>query len=113
MKEIKASIQPHMLGRVMQALHALPHFPGVTILDAAGQGRGRGVGGAYRVTEEEIFFHQKKRVEIVCADDIAPAIVEAIQTAAHTGHPGDGLIVVTDISQAVRIRTGEQGSSAI
>jgi nitrogen regulatory protein P-II 1 len=113
MKEIKASIQPHMLGRVMQALHALPHFPGVTILDAAGQGRGRGAGGAYRVTEEEIFFHQRKRIEVVCADELAATIVEAIQKSAHTGHPGDGLIVVTNIHEAVRIRTGEQGHAAV
>lgn len=113
MKEIKASIQPHILGRVVQALHALPHFPGITILDAAGQGRGRGAGGAYRVTEEEIFFHQKKRIEVVCADEFVPAIVEAIRTAAHTGHAGDGLITVNDISQAVRIRTGEEADSAL
>lgn len=113
MKEIKASIQPHILGRVVQALHALPHFPGITILDAAGQGRGRGVGGAYRVTEEEIFFHQKKRIEVVCADELTETIVEAIRTAAHTGHSGDGLITVTDISQAVRIRTGEHADSAL
>lgn len=45
MKEIKAIIQPHMLTRVMDALHALPHFPGVTVSDCQGQGRGRGAGG--------------------------------------------------------------------
>jgi len=113
MKEIKASIQPHVLGRVIQALHALPHFPGVTIIDAAGQGRGRGAGGAFRVTEEEIFFHKKKLITVVCADDLASSIIEAIRTAAHTGHAGDGLIFVTDITQAVRIRTGEQADSAV
>ncbi len=113
MKEIKAFIQPHVLGRVVQALHALPHFPGITIVDVAGQGRGRGKGGTYRVTEEEIFFHKKKLIEVVCADELATPIVEAIRVAAHTGHPGDGLIVVTEIAEAVRIRTGEQADDAV
>ena len=45
MKEITAIIQPHTVSRVMRALYALPHFPGVTLLDAHGQGRGRGAGG--------------------------------------------------------------------
>lgn len=113
MKEVKAFIQPHILGRVVQALHALPHFPGITISDVVGQGRGRGVGGAFRVTEEEIFFHKKKLIEVVCADDLAPTIAEAIRAAAHTGLPSDGLIVITDISDAVRIRTGERADQAV
>ncbi len=113
MKEIKAFIQPHVLGRVVQALHALPHFPGISIIDVAGQGRGRGNGGAYRVTEEEIFFHKKKLIEVVCADELATWIVEAIRVAAHTGHPGDGLIVVTEITEVVRIRTGERAEAAV
>jgi len=113
MKEIKTFIQPHVLGRVIQALHALPHFPGVTIIDAVGQGRGRGAGGAFRVTEEEIFFHKKKLIEVVCADDLVSPIIEAIRSSAHTGHAGDGLIFVTEITQAVRIRTGEQADSAV
>lgn len=113
MKKIQAFIQPHVLGRVVQALHELPHFPGISILDVAGQGRGRGQGGAYRVTEEELFFHKKKLVVVVCADEIAGSMVEAIRVAAHTGHQGDGLILVTDISQVVRIRTGEQADAAV
>ncbi len=113
MKEIKAFIQPHVVGRVVQALHDLPHFPGISILDIAGQGRGRGKGGAYRVTEEEIFFHQKKLIQVVCADELAAPIVGSIRAAAHTGNRGDGLIVVTEISQAVRIRTGDQADAAV
>ena len=113
MKAIKAYIQPHVLGRVVQALHALPHFPGISVSDILGQGRGRGAGGAFQMTEEQIFFHPKKLIEVVCADDLAPPIVEAIRSAAHTGHAGDGLIVMTDISAAVRIRTGEQSDAAL
>jgi nitrogen regulatory protein P-II 1 len=52
MKEIKAIIQPHMLGKVMDALHALPHFPGATVSDCQGQGRGRGTGGHFEATSE-------------------------------------------------------------
>ena len=50
MKEIKAIIQPHMVSKVVRALHELPHFPGLTLFDARGQGRGRAAGGAFKVT---------------------------------------------------------------
>ncbi len=64
MKEIKAIIRPHMLTRVMQALHALPHFPGVTVSDCQGQGRGRGSGGGYEATEETICFAKMTKLEL-------------------------------------------------
>jgi nitrogen regulatory protein P-II 2 len=55
----------------------------------------------------------KVKVEIATNDDIAERAVEAIQQAAHTGAIGDGKIFVTDIEQAVRIRTGETGAVAL
>ena len=113
MKEIKAFIQPHITGRVVMALHDLPHFPGLTIVEAHGQGRGRGAGGTFKLTEDEIFYHKSKLISIISTDELAPAIVRAIRAAAHTGQHGDGLIVVTDVAQAVRIRTGEQSDAAI
>ena len=59
MKEIKAILQPHVLSRVIHALHELPHFPGLTVLDALGQGRGRGQGGTFVLTDESLFFTTK------------------------------------------------------
>ena len=113
MKEIKAILQPHVLARVIHALHELPHFPGLTVLDAAGQGRGRGKGGTFVLTDESLFFHKKKLLEIVADDALAPQIVEIIRQTAHTGTHGDGVILVTDIESVVRIRTGEVSSDAL
>ncbi len=97
----------------MNALHGLPHFPDITIIDAYGQGRGRGKGGAYQPTEDHLFFHRHKLIEVVAAADLAPDIIETIRKAAHTGNAGDGIIIVTDIAQTVRIRTGEAQEDAV
>jgi len=106
MKEIKAIIQHHLLARVIHALHELPHFPGLTVLEVLGQGRGRGHGGSFELTEENLFLHRKKMIELICDDAHAGEIVECIRKAAHTGTNGDGIIVVTDIASALRIRSG-------
>ena len=113
MKEIKAILQPHMLTKVMDALHNCEHFPGVTISDCQGQGRGRGGGGHYVATQETIFFAKKVRVEILCADAVCDHRVEVIQKAAHTGNSGDGIVSVADIARVVRVRTGKEQDEAV
>lgn len=113
MKEIKAIIQPHMLRRVIEALHQLPHFPGFTITDGFGQGRGRGAGGEFISDLDNLFFHKKKVLTVLADDNAAGRTVEVIQQAAHTGNPGDGLIVVKEVASVIRIRTGEQQEQAL
>jgi nitrogen regulatory protein P-II 1 len=113
MKEIKAIIQPHMLSKVMSALHALPHFPGVTVSDCQGQGRGRGEGGRYLATEETIFFAKRIKLEIFCDDAVSDELVSLIQRIAQTGNPGDGVIMVADLSRVVRIRSGQTQQEAV
>src|SRR5215211_5495869 len=113
MKQIKAIIQDHRLSAVVNALHELTHFPGITIMDVYGQGRGRGQGGAYQPAEDQLFYHRGKVIEMVAADELAPDIVEAIRKAAHTGNAGDGVISVADIALTVRIRTGEKQEEAL
>ncbi len=113
MKEITAIIQPQTLSRVMRALHALPHFPGVTILDGHGQGRGRGAGGSFRLTEADITFHKKTVLLIACDDAHADAILAALLPAARTGNKGDGLVTIKDVARAIRIRSGETAASAL
>ncbi len=113
MKEIRAIIQPHMIGKVVQALHELPHFPGVTITKCQGQGRGRGHGGAFVLTEDEIDLHARERVEIICADEAVDTIVAAIAASAQTGNPGDGIITITEVQFIMRIRSGETGARAV
>lgn len=113
MKEIKAIIQPHMLQKVMEALHALPHFPGVTVGDCQGQGRGRGSAGRFDPTQETVFFKKMTKLEVFCADDQCDGLVAVIQRAAHTGNAGDGVIMVADLPQVVRIRSGERQDAAV
>lgn len=113
MKEIKALIRAHMLSRVMDALHALSHFPGVTVSDCQGQGRGRGSGGRYEASEETIYFAKMAKLELFCADEVCGGIVDAIRKAAHTGLPDDGVIAVIDLSRVVSIRTGEEQEKAV
>lgn len=112
MKEIKAIIHPHMVGKVVHALQALEHFPGFTVIEGHGQGRGRGAGGAH-VATEEIGNHPKAVMVIVCSDAIVATLTETIRRAAHTGHPGDGIITVAELAEVIRIRTGEQNDRAV
>lgn len=113
MKQVKAIIKPHMSSKVIAALHGLPHFPGLTIFDVNGQGRGDGPGGAYECTAEDIFGNKRQVIEIICTDELAENIAETIRTAAHTGRPGDGLIVITNIATVIRIRSGERQEKAV
>ena len=113
MKEIKAMIQPHMLYKVMDALHELPHFPGVTLSDGLGQGRGRGAGGQYVATEQTIDFAKLTKLEMFCSGAACDELVHVIQQAAHTGNPGDGVIIVTGLPRVVRIRKGQEQEEAV
>lgn len=113
MKEIRAIIQPHMLTKVMDALHNCEHFPGATISDCQGQGRGRGGGGHYVATQDTIFFAKKVRLEILCADSVCDHLVGVIGTAAHTGNSGDGVISVSEVGRVLRIRSGKEQEEAV
>ncbi len=113
MKEIKATIRPHRLDNVIQKLHELPHFPGLTHFGCHGQGRGRGAGGAFLLTEADMDSHEAVRIEIICSDDAEQALVQAIAESAHTGNPGDGIITVTDVIKTIRIRSRQTGDQAL
>lgn len=112
MKEIKATIQPHMLSKVMSALHELPSFPGVTVFKCEGQGRGKGPNGIYIAVGDGPFFRAKERLEIICHDDQAANIVATIVRNAHTGNPGDGIVSVSTLDSVRGIRTNEEYSDA-
>ena len=113
MKEVKAIIQPHLLDRVMQRLHELPHFSGATVSECQGQARGLGPHGHYVATEQTIFFEPRTKLEMFCADAACDEVVRTIRQAAHTGNPGDGIIMVADLDRVVRIRTGEEQDEAV
>ena len=107
MKRIEAFIQPHRLGKVVSALHALPAFPGFTVLDAHGQGHGRGTGGHFAYEPNEgLLYHKRLCLIVICDNGEATAIADAIAKAAHTGKPGDGIVSICDVRQVLRIRGG-------
>jgi len=86
---------------------------GMTLSEVKGFGRQKGHSEIYRGTEYTVDFLPKTKFEIVITDDRAQKAVEAILSAAKTGKIGDGKIFVTEVEEAVRIRTGERGMEAL
>lgn len=112
MKKIEAIIKPFKLDEVKEALQEIG-LQGITVTEAKGFGRQKGHTELYRGAEYVVDFLPKVKVEIVLADDMLDKAVEGIQTAAKTGRIGDGKIFVTDVLDAIRIRTGETGNDAV
>ncbi len=112
MKKIEAIIKPFKLDEVKQALDSLG-ISGLTVSEVKGFGRQKGHKEIYRGAEYQVDFIPKTKLELVVADNLADAAVDAILKAARTGKIGDGKIFVSDIAQAIRIRTGETGEDAV
>jgi nitrogen regulatory protein P-II 1 len=112
MKEIKAYIQPFMLQKVTDALHAI-HVRGMSISELKGCGREKDESYPHHAREAVVEFTPKVKIEIVCPDEECEAIVKAIQEAAHTGRRGDGKIFITTVDAAISIRTADRGGEAI
>ena len=112
MKYIVAIIKPFKLDEVREALSSAG-VQGLTVTEVSGFGRQKGHTEIYRGAEYTITFVPKIRVEVAVPDNMADAVVEAIETAGKTGEIGDGKIFVMDLDQAVRIRTGETGGEAL
>ncbi|HRY03101.1 MAG TPA: P-II family nitrogen regulator [Beijerinckiaceae bacterium] len=112
MKKIEAIIKPFKLDEVKEALHEIG-LQGITVTEAKGFGRQKGHTELYRGAEYVVDFLPKVKIEIVLADDAVARAVDAIRNAAQTGRIGDGKIFVSNIEQALRIRTGETGTDAI
>lgn len=112
MKKIEAIIKPFKLDEVKDALQEAG-MQGITVTEAKGFGRQKGHTELYRGAEYVVDFLPKVKLEIVVEDDMLAGAIEAIQKAAHTGRIGDGKIFVSDIQDAIRIRTGETGAEAI
>ena len=112
MKLVTAIIKPHMLDEVRDTLSRLG-VTGLTTTEVKGFGRQKGHTEIYRGAEYSIEFVPKIKLEIVVADDQAESVVDAVKTSARTGQIGDGKIFVSDMTQAVRIRTGEAGNDAL
>lgn len=112
MKKIEAIIKPFKLDDVREALSNIG-VNGMTASEVKGFGRQKGHTELYRGAEYVIDFLPKVKVEIVISDDQVDASIEAITSAARTGKIGDGKIFVSEVARVVRIRTGEEGDTAI
>jgi nitrogen regulatory protein P-II 1 len=112
MKKIEAIIKPFKLDEVKEALQEVG-LQGITVTEAKGFGRQKGHTELYRGAEYVVDFLPKVKVEVVLADDQIDKAIEAIQKAAQTGRIGDGKIFISNIEDAIRIRTGERGTDAI
>jgi nitrogen regulatory protein P-II 2 len=112
MKMVVAVIKPFKIDDVRDALVAAG-VEGMTVSEAQGHGRQKGHTEIYRGAEYKSTFLPKIRIETVVQDDAVGKAIEAIKTAASSGKIGDGKIFVLNVESAVRIRTGESGSSAL
>ena len=112
MKKIEAIIKPFKLDEVKEALQEVG-LQGITVTEAKGFGRQKGHTELYRGAEYVVDFLPKVKIEVVLADEFVDRAVEAIKAAARTGRIGDGKIFISNIEQAIRIRTGEAGPDAL
>lgn len=112
MKKIEAVIKPFKLDEVREALSEIG-ITGLTVTEVKGFGRQKGHTELYRGAEYVVDFLPKIKLELVIADNLVEASMEAIIKAARTGKIGDGKIFVSSVEQVVRIRTGETGEEAV
>ena len=112
MKKIEAIIKPFKLEEVKNSLAEIG-IQGLTVYEAKGFGRQKGHTELYRGAEYVVDFLPKVKIEIVIDEGLLEEALICIEDAAKTGRIGDGKIFVTNIEQAVRIRTGEKGIDAI
>ena len=112
MKLITAIIKPFKLDDVRQAVADIG-IQGLTVTEVKGFGRQRGHTELYRGAEYVVDFLPKAKIELAVADEVADQVIEAIANTARTGKIGDGKIFVTELLEAIRIRTGETGAEAV
>jgi nitrogen regulatory protein P-II 1 len=112
MKKVEAIIRHFKLEDVKNAL-AARNVHGMTVTEVRGFGRQKGHKEMYRGAEYTVDFLPKVKLEVVVADEQLPLVLETIMQSARTGSVGDGKIFVVDLAEAVRIRTGETGESAL
>jgi nitrogen regulatory protein PII len=112
MKKIEAIIKPFKLEEVKDALSELG-IEGMTVTEVKGFGRQKGHTEIYRGSEYTVDFLPKIKLEIVASDERVESAVAAIIKGAKTGKIGDGKVFVSNIEDAIRIRTDERGEKAV
>ena len=112
MKLITAVIKPFKLDEVREALSEVG-VQGLTVTEVKGFGRQKGHTELYRGAEYVVDFLPKVKLEVAVDDDVIERALEAIEGAGKTGKIGDGKIFISDLSEVIRIRTGETGKEAL
>ena len=112
MKKLEAVIQPHKLDEVKDALTAIG-VEGITVSEVRGHGRQKGHTEMYRGHEYKIDLLPKVKLEMIVAAARVEQVIEALSKAARSGKIGDGKIFISPIEDAVRIRNGDRGESAL
>ncbi|MBI1388972.1 MAG: P-II family nitrogen regulator [bacterium] len=112
MNKIEAIIRPHKLDSLKTALEELGVI-GMTVTEVRGYGRQRGHKEIYRGREYTVEFQPKVKVEVVVKSDVTERVIDAIRNAVNTGQVGDGKIFIYNMSDVVRIRTGERSEDAL
>lgn len=112
MKLISCIIRPYKLDEVRDALTGAG-VSGITVSEVRGFGRQKGHTEMYRGAEYVVDFLPKLKIEVVIADELLDAVLEAVQGAAKTGSVGDGKIFISTVDQVIRIRTGELDADAL
>lgn len=112
MKLITTVIKPFKLDEVREAMAEFG-VQGITVTEVKGFGRQKGRTELYRGAEYEVNFLPKVKLEVAVDDSLVDRMIEAISNVANTGKIGDGKIFISDLEQAIRIRTGESGSYAL
>jgi len=112
MKKIEAVVRHYKLEEVKDALTAAG-VKGMTVTEVRGFGRQKGHKEQYRGAEYTVDFLPKVKLEVITDDEDAKSVIDTILSTARTGQIGDGKIFVTNLEEAIRIRTGETGSESL
>ena len=109
MKKIEAFIRHEALESIHDRL-AHMGLPSMSVTEVKGSGRQKGFTESYRGARTTVFLRPKIKLEVVLDDGDVDRAVDCILELAHTGEPGDGKIFISDIEEAIRVRTGERGA---
>ncbi len=112
MKKVEAVVQPFKLEEVKEALKGIG-IDGMTVIEVRGHGRQKGHTEIYRGQEYTVDLLPKVRFEMVIPDERLNEVVDTLSAAARTGKIGDGKIFVSEVTEAIRIRNGDRGDSAL